>query len=937
MPLFDSASGLQIMGGTFIDNAGDININTTQLQLPGQDCDPLQALEFVATQGPSRQLLGVERNSQQAGAARRVPYDISHRPQILSSSHHHVPDDGSWSTSAASISSLSNPPSFPFSHPEYNFDFSSFFESPSTTNGNFPSAPDSTVGYPELFQDSVNSTALEYPLTHPVPMSGTHEYYGQVLSSDNEPIFEPTSTALVLNSEPFAEIFSEQTQPRIAPSFHPSNTTADASFDFSLNSNFLAGSFGEPVVDDIGSNAFSVATRNHLPWNDPPFQLKTNIHGGTFIGGNLNHTEHHGEAGLHILHRAIAGDAFHNSAERFPQPKCHPETRTKILENLWNWTRGNYSFSNDLGFKSETASKITWLYSPAGAGKSAIAQSLCQKLETEGCFGGAFFFKRGDSSRGNGNKLFSTLAYQLCRCRPELKRAICQVVEDDPSITDYSLSIQLQQLIIEPRQQNLHGHTLTIIIDGLDECEGHNIQQEILRSIGRVIHDKSLPLRFLIASRPEPHIREIFMDTLNKHHYPLNVDQSFEDVRKYLLDEFARIHREHHATMAMIPEPWPSPEIIHNLVWKSSGYFIYASTIIKFIDDKNFRPTERLAVITGMAEPRFGVPFAALDQLYTQVLAQVPDQPQLLEILTVITTELSYKPLSAISIEQLLELEPGEVQLVLRGLHSVINLPEDDNDGISTHHASFGDFLRDPTRAGIFYVGGCQHRTDLSRHILKALSYKYDDPSLNRRGHVSWYFDLLAFQCLASCEPSLDLITLLRSFNPDFLFERPQRNGLISIVLNWLKKSQPQPKDLIQLWEDYRFMNDCEQRWDEGGELEVTGADRDHCSQILSQASPSLIRIIQAIRLIPTNVYATHLLKIHFLLDFSWDELRTTICSLRLLVGEEGEGLLIKLFHVLLDPTLFPVPFDLIMWDLACGSLHVMQQILRGELDKSIL
>ncbi|KAJ7798153.1 hypothetical protein B0H13DRAFT_1674143, partial [Mycena leptocephala] len=96
----------------------------------------------------------------------------------------------------------------------------------------------------------------------------------------------------------------------------------------------------------------------------------------------------------------------HNSAERFPQPKCHPETRTEMLENLWNWTRGNYSFSNNIGLKSKNASRITWLHGPAGAGKSAISQSLCQKLEAEGCFGGAFFFKRGDSSRGNGNKLF---------------------------------------------------------------------------------------------------------------------------------------------------------------------------------------------------------------------------------------------------------------------------------------------------------------------------------------------------------------------------------------------------------------------------------------------------------------------------------------------------------------------------------------------------
>ncbi|KAJ7793391.1 hypothetical protein B0H13DRAFT_1467047, partial [Mycena leptocephala] len=95
-------------------------------------------------------------------------------------------------------------------------------------------------------------------------------------------------------------------------------------------------------------------------------------------------------------------------------------------------------------------------------------------------------------------------------------------------------------------------------------------------------------------SRPEPHIHEIFTGSLNRIHCSLNVNQSFEDVRKYLLDEFARIYRDHHATMARVQEPWPSPEIIYNFVKKSSGYFIYASTIIKFIDDKNFRPTERL-------------------------------------------------------------------------------------------------------------------------------------------------------------------------------------------------------------------------------------------------------------------------------------------------------------------------------------------------------
>jgi hypothetical protein len=130
-------------------------------------------------------------------------------------------------------------------------------------------------------------------------------------------------------------------------------------------------------------------------------------------------------------------------------------------------------------------------------------------------------------------------------------------------------------------------------------------------------------------------------------------------------------------------------------------------------------------------------------------------------------------------------------------------------------------------------------------------------------------------------------------------------------------------------------MEYCEHIWDRGEELEVTGSDRDHCSQILLQASPSLIRILQAVRFSQGNWYLP-LFKIHFLLNFSWDELRTAICSLRPLISKEGKGLIRKLLIVALDPTLFLVSFDLIMWDLACGSLHIMQQITRGELSKDI-
>ncbi|KAJ7705519.1 hypothetical protein B0H17DRAFT_670121 [Mycena rosella] len=304
-----------------------------------------------------------------------------------------------------------------------------------------------------------------------------------------------------------------------------------------------------------------------------------------------------------MLHRAIADDALHNSVDRYPQPKCYPETRTEMLDDLCDWAS-----------RDDPASRVLWIHGPAGAGKSAIAQSLSQLLEEKGSLGGSFFFKRDHPSRGHAGKLFFTIAYQLGLLLPELKQVVSQCMEDDPSVIHKSLPIQLQKLIIEPCQQVL-PHALTIVIDGLDECENIEVQQEILCSIGNAVHRAHIALRFLVGSRPEPHIGEAFREPrLAGYHRPWNIHQSFQDVRRYLQNEFIRIHVKHYETMDKIHMPWPSANIVEDLVAKSSGYFVYASTVVKFIDDKSFRPTDRLDVILGLAKPEdgsglpFGVP-----------------------------------------------------------------------------------------------------------------------------------------------------------------------------------------------------------------------------------------------------------------------------------------------------------------------------------------
>jgi hypothetical protein len=92
----------------------------------------------------------------------------------------------------------------------------------------------------------------------------------------------------------------------------------------------------------------------------------------------------------------------------------------------------------------------------------------------------------------------------------------------------------------------------------LDECEGHDVQQDILCSIGEALRKYPAPLRLLLTSRPEPHIHEVFedMDSCFPGFYiSFNIEQSFQDVRTYLRAEFNRIHHQHRDTMAIIPRP----------------------------------------------------------------------------------------------------------------------------------------------------------------------------------------------------------------------------------------------------------------------------------------------------------------------------------------------------------------------------------------------
>ncbi|KAF9077458.1 hypothetical protein BDP27DRAFT_1186116, partial [Rhodocollybia butyracea] len=140
-----------------------------------------------------------------------------------------------------------------------------------------------------------------------------------------------------------------------------------------------------------------------------------------------------------------------------------------------------------------------------------------------------------------------------------------------------------------------------LVIDGLDECSDSGNQQRILSIIGDAMQKYNLPLRILIASRPERSIKESFCSPKFENicrWMPLNdTYQASLEIRKYLQECFDEIWRRHSDLMIHVPCPWPTSQQIEHLVEKASGQFIYPSTVLKYIDDSGAMPVDRLSIV----------------------------------------------------------------------------------------------------------------------------------------------------------------------------------------------------------------------------------------------------------------------------------------------------------------------------------------------------
>ena len=398
---------------------------------------------------------------------------------------------------------------------------------------------------------------------------------------------------------------------------------------------------------------------------------------------------------------------------------CLKGTRKEVLWEIECW------------LNSKQNQRVFWLNGLAGTGKSTIAQTFAETSFADGKLGASFFCSRDFEDRSNLQMIFPTLAFQLAYRYPLFRKELLQVLRAHRDVGQESLCSQMEKLIVGPLKVT-HISTL-IIIDALDECKDKEPASAILSILSRYV-DWIPNIKFFITGRPESRIRSGFRleslapitEVLKLHEVkPEIVDNDIELFFRTQLVSLAKNRSDCTST-----GDWPSSSDIEILCKKAAGFFIYAATVVKYVDSEIDPLAERLSLVTSLPQHTVEEGKSGIDQLYTKVLEQAfgsvhPDNSQkYLRFQTMVgTVVLIFNPLSIKGLSELLGYGTDQICSTMRSLHSLLLVPDNTEDPIHIFHKSFLDFLLDPDRCQDkrFFVEPTGHHAEILLSCLRLI------------------------------------------------------------------------------------------------------------------------------------------------------------------------------------------------------------------------
>lgn len=200
-------------------------------------------------------------------------------------------------------------------------------------------------------------------------------------------------------------------------------------------------------------------------------------------------------------------EAAYDSQYRHPDARGSSGARELAVKEVFGWINSGRT-------------NICWVYGAPGSGKTQIVLDVAAQCAYEKILGASFSFDR--NFRTSSERLISSIAYQLAVASSVKRLQVGEAIEDDPSILQKPLAIQMRKLIMasfptsistdssDTQRSRPPGPPVVILIDAIDECFDEGRQHEIIHLIQEASSFKHLPILWIIASRPEEHIRRHF-------------------------------------------------------------------------------------------------------------------------------------------------------------------------------------------------------------------------------------------------------------------------------------------------------------------------------------------------------------------------------------------------------------------------------------------
>ena len=372
------------------------------------------------------------------------------------------------------------------------------------------------------------------------------------------------------------------------------------------------------------------------------------------------------------------------SVEYDKHKACLAGTRTELLNDIEQWIHSEGE-----------CERILWLAGPAGTGKSSVANSVAQKMDSLGRLAASFRFDRGQAERTPG-MLIGNLCRQMARFHNSIKGSMLAAVERYGPGGSMPCASQAAKLFVDPiLDANIVGPIL-IVIDAIDESgkddpfAGGTSRKDLVTTI--VTEFIRLPscVKVLITSREEGCIIDLMPGCQSCRRLPIADTHGVEgDIQRFIETEMGDIRNR--------GPDWPGVEMIQMLTQYANGLFIWAAVACNLV--KNARnPDLQMKKIPHTRR------LDALNSLYMTVVTQSlvgieSDSDERNNWIQVIGTIAAVRePLTVVEMDALLGLPTESLETTLDYIDSLLPLlKKDGKEKVQLLHKSVFDFLTTQT------------------------------------------------------------------------------------------------------------------------------------------------------------------------------------------------------------------------------------------------